>query len=332
MLSGWLLAALVGCAGPGFTGGGPQQVAGGPSPEQMAAMQNGGPAPQQASWTQKVTNVFTGNKANQPIGPGVPKTKQPDPLALSFQSGPPNAEFYFAMAKMGDQGGNAAYARSMYHKALGMEPTNLEGMLALARLEDREGQLDAALHYYLQAVKLHPTSGKAHNDLALCFARRGQLNEAVAPLEQAIRLQPTKQLYRNNIAKILAEQNRFDQATKHLMAVHPPAVAQYNMGVLLHERGRDQEAVGFLVAATQADPTLTSAQTLLAELSGGAPKLAQAAATFTNNQVLQTQATATSQAYPTTPVGRMPDYQAVPAETAQLPMGHSPVLLPPVRQ
>ncbi len=328
ILSCLLSASVVGCATGGFPGTG-NQLAGQPNAQQLAAMQHGGMQPPQQSWTQKVTNVFKGTGAKP--APPTPQSGNPqlDPIALGFASGPPNADLYISMAKMSDHGGNSAHARSMYHRALTMQPDHLDGMLALARLEDREGQLDAALHYYKQAVHYHPQSPKALNDLALCFARRNQVAEALPPLEQAIRLEPGKQLYRNNIAKVLIELNQLDGALQNLSAVHPPAVAQYNMGVLLHQRGRDQEAVSYLAAATQADPTLTAAQTLMAQLTSAAPQFAQSAAPTTNQHVLPTPPTTP---YPT--IGNLavsPEFKTVPAETANRPVGYAPSLAAPVR-
>jgi len=329
ILSCLLSASVLGCAGPGMSGGG-GGFAGHPQAEQLANLQNGGA--QQNSWTQKVAGVFSGNSARQPIGPGKPKGgSELDPISLGFASGPPNAELYLAMAKMSDQGGNSAHARSMYQRALSIQPDNLAGMLALARLEDRDGELDAALHYYRQAVQMHPKSAQALNDLSLCFARRGQLTEAVAPLVQAVRMEPSKQLYRNNIAKVLIELNQIDAAVQHLSAVHPPAIAQYNMGVLLYQRGRRDEAIHFLTAAAQIDPSFASANTLLVELTGGAPQLAQGAPAA-NNHVLPTPRTVPGQSYRSAgAVSESPAFQTVPAETAQMPVGRSPALQPPVR-
>ena len=325
----WILSATVmSCVAPHFLGA--TQLAA-QTPDQLAMFQNGGIRPQQKpSFTQKIASVFTGNRANQPAARPAPAPVNHalDPISLGFESGPPNADLYLSMARLSDQGGNTSHARSMYQRALTVQPDHLEGMLALARLEDREGQLDAAMHYYLQAVHMHPQSPKALNDLSLCFARRGQLREAVAPIEQAIRLQPSKQLYRNNIAKILIELNQINGAVQHLSAAHPPAVAQYNMGILLQQRGRSQEAVQFLTAAVQIDPSLEPANTLLAQLTGGTSRFAQTAPAG-NDHILPTP---TGNAYPTTgSLTASPSYQTVPAETAQAPVTHMPMMLPAVR-
>jgi tetratricopeptide (TPR) repeat protein len=323
----WVLSASVG-AGSLFSSTAFGQFG------QLPTLQPGDASQQKTSWTQKVAGVFTGKP--KPIGPNVPKAHPAsDPIALGFASGPPNADLYLSLAKMSDQGGNVHHARSMYHRALTMQPENLDGMLALARLEDREGQLDAAMHYYKQAVQNHPQSAKALNDLSLCFARRGQIADAVAPLEQAIRLQPAKQLYRNNLAKVLIEKNQVNGALQHQLAVHPPAVAHYNMGVLLHQRDRNDEARNFLTTANQLDPSLTAAGTLMAQLPGGVRQFAQSGASSSvaasNNHILPTPQTTP---YPVTgAVNGSPTLPVVPvpAETARMPVGTSPALLPPVR-
>ena len=318
----WVLSASVG-AGSLVSGTAFAQFG------QFPAQQPVGAPQQKVSWTQKVTSIFKGKP--QPIGPNVPKTNPAnDPISLGFASQPPNAELYLSMAKMSDQGGNVHHARSMYHRALTLQPENLDGMLALARLEDREGQLDAALHYYMQAVQKHPQSAKALNDLSLCFARRGQLQEALAPMEQAIRLQPEKQLYRNNLAKVLIEMNQVEGALQNQLAVHPPAVAHYNMGVLLHQRDRHDEARNFLSTATQLDPSLTAAGALMAQLPGGSPQFVSNVPA-SNDHILPTPQTTP---YPSTgAVAATPSLPAVPvpAETARVPVGTSPALLPPVR-
>lgn len=333
VLSCLLSASVLGSTAAGFPGFGNNQSGGQPSAQQLAAMHGVGMQPPKQSWTDKFTGMF--KPKSKQATPPVAAAGNPalDPISLGFASGPPNADLYLSMAKMSDQGGNTAHARSMYHRALSMQPNHLDGMLALARLEDREGQLDAALHYYKQAVHYHPQSPKALNDLALCFARRNQVAEALPPLEQAIRIEPAKQLYRNNIAKVLIELNQLDGALYHLSAAHPPAVAQYNMGVLLHQRGRDQEAASYLTAALQTDPSLTSAQSLMAQLTAGTQQFAQAAPPINspvmNGQVLPTPP---STPYPAAgSVSASPQFKTVPAQTAQRPVGYAPNLAAPVR-
>ena len=67
-------------------------------------------------------------------------------------------------------------------------------------------------------------------------------------------------------------------AQTRLIAVHPGAVANYNMGQLLVQRGRAADAAPYFVTALELDPTMQPAQATLAslnvQLAGGAPTAA----------------------------------------------------------
>lgn len=223
-------------------------------------------------------------------------TQQLDPISLGYSDGPPSAQLYISMAEVNDSGGNIEQARQMYQKAIAIEPANLTALLGLARMEDRHGRLDEAIAVYQRALTAHPQGATALNDLALCYARKGQLQPSLELLEHAVQLQPNKKLYRNNIAKVLMELNRLDEALTHLAVVHPPAIAHYNLGVLLAQRGRTAEASHYLSIATDIDPQMQPAQALLAQLGQAPAHLAQRAATGEAVSASSTPAESTSPA------------------------------------
>jgi tetratricopeptide (TPR) repeat protein len=248
-------------------------------------------------------------------------------------------ELYVGMAQMSHRGGNVQQGRQFYQKALAMDGNHLEALLGAARMEDREGRLDVAQMLYQRAAAAHPNNATALNDLALCLARRGDLAGAGQTLEQAIRLEPGKALYRNNVAKVLVELNQLDQATAHLVAVHPPAVAHYNMGVLLSERGRQGEAVDYLTTAIAIDPNMEPARTMLAGMTppptimpGAAPQSMaqvnpapmQPAMPDSNDSILPTPENVATVPW------RPPI--SMDAELQQAPVEQTPALLPPVNQ
>lgn len=321
---------------PGFPGM-PWQTAqqSRPQPQRQLAAQ---PAPQGPSFPQKLTGMIPGmpGAPTATPDPAAPKTNpQTDPIALGYPSGPPTAELYLSMAQMSDQKGNTEHARSMYQRALSIEPKNLNALLGLARLEDRADRFQAAVGVYRQAMRMHPQNAKVLNDLALCHARNGELAPALQLLDRATRLQPAKALYRNNIAKVLIETNRIDEAVSHLAAVHPPAIAQYNMGVMLDERGRTAEAIRFLTAATHIDSKLKPAHAMLSKLQG------TAATPRPDDGILPTPMTAPATAtastspgspYPSTGMtSQRPLPVAFPSTASRVPMGSSPTSLPPVQ-
>ena len=317
----------------------------------------------QTSWTDKMTPPLKALAPKKKPTP-VAKSLSPgqDPISLGFASGPATPALYVSMGQLSDQGGNVSHARSMYQKALSLDPKNLDAALGLARLEDREGNLQVALQLYQQAVKEHPEDARALNDLALCHARCGQMQNSLELLDKVVRMKPDKQLYRNNIAKVLIELNHYDTAVSHLSAVYEPAVANYNMAILLQERGRTPEALYFARAALAANPQLTEASTLLASLTGGSPAAEAVASAPTvsspitvsapirsvepmverrqivaNDDITPTPYAAAdsevaSCSYPSTGAPPMiPRPQAVPAQTALAPVGYEPTLFPPVQ-
>lgn len=298
---------------------------------------------QNVSMTQRLVNTFTPGGAKQTPQPVVNPIEQDlsnDPISLGFATGPASPELYLSMAELSDRGGNSAHARSMYRRALSIQPNHLNALLGLARLEDREGNLKQAVMLYQQAVGAHPENARALNDLALCWARSGNLTASADALEKATHMMPDKALYRNNLAKVLIEMNYLDHALANLQFVHDPAIANYNMAVLLNECGRGAEAQPFALAATRLDPQLKAAQSLLAELPAP-PQSRQAPAQYAqrpprdNDHVLptpNTPAAAAGARYPSTGISSAaPVYQNFPAETAQVPYGYSPASLPPVR-
>ena len=339
----WILVALsTGCATSGMPWAKQE-----PAPNSFGATT----APvAQASWTEKIAAPFTSKDDKKPAPDTSLKT---DPISLQFGSGPPSAALYLSMAQLSDQGGNVDQARSLYQKALSMEPKNTDCLLGLARLEDREGKMQAALPLYQKVVDQNPQDPSALNDLALCLARNGQINDCLQLLDKAVRMQPDKQLYRNNIAKVWIETNRLDLAIAHLKAVYEPSYANYNMAVLLHQRGRNDEAVAYLNTSLAEKSDFADAKTLMASLNPTAPQLAQQSSAnhqaiqvsapvgtrytpASNDDILPTPMFPPNQSagtqYPSTGAQPMiPQPQNFPAETASMPVGSAPLSFPPVR-
>jgi Tfp pilus assembly protein PilF len=165
------------------------------------------------------------------------------------------------------------------------------------------------------------------NDQGLCLARQGKLQEAERALARAVQLQPAKPLYRNNIAKVLVELNCIDAAGSNLAAVHPLPIVNYNLGVMLRERGRNAEAERYLTAALRMDPNMAPAQALLAELRPMAPAYRTARVTA---PVVAASSVAAPVIAPQSATMPTPALQASPTPTAPNAAAPTPTLLPPV--
>lgn len=215
-------------------------------------------------------------KPKSPAGKAAEKT---DSIALSTPTGPPSPQLFISLAEMSERQGNVAQAREHLQQALSMWQGNVELLRAAARMEDRQGNLQVAEKLYRQAVASNPQDAASHNDLGLCLARQGRMDESVQEIEQAIHLQPGKALYRNNVATVLVELRQDQKALAHLSAVLAPAEANYNLGQLMVQRGRPQDALVYFQVALAQNPSLREAETSIAMLqrnSLGAPAPAMA--------------------------------------------------------
>jgi tetratricopeptide (TPR) repeat protein len=263
---------------------------------------------------------------NAPVHPTASATPAyHDSIALSNPAGPPTPELYIAMAQIAERQGNVPEARHNLQHAVTMWPNNVELLRAAARMEDRVGNLPVAEALYQRAVAANPQLPGALNDYGLCLAREGKLDQSVHTLEQAVFLQPDKALYRNNAATVLVEMRQDQRALAHLSAVHAPAEANYNLGQLLVERNRPQDAAKYFQTALSIDPAMQPAQAALAQLNGAAPS--QQTAAFTQNASAQRPAEITPVGTQTVPQQSVS--QPSFPETARAPIVGQSTALPP---
>lgn len=231
------------------------------------------PAPEPTT-SQKLTSVFTDNAAVRTARNwmGSDETAAPAPavsesLSLNQPAVRPTPQLMISMAQMHEQRGNVPQARQTYQQALAAAPKNVHILRELGHFEDRQNRLADAERYYTEASRLAPQNAAVLNDLGLCLARQNKLAPSAQVLERAIALKPQKALYRNNMATVLMEMGEQHQAMQHLMAVHAPAAAYYNMGHLLEKGGHQEAALAHYAEALQLDPSLTAAESALAALA-----------------------------------------------------------------
>lgn len=195
-----------------------------------------------------------------------------DETSLTFNPGPLEPDLFVAAAAVMEQQNRNAEAVKKYNEALALDANHREALVGLARLKHREGDLAGALETYQRALQAHPQDAVLLNDVGLCYARAGQSDNALAMLQQAVQLNPDSTLYRNNMAAVLVEANRSADAVALLAPTYGTAVAYYNVGYLLQQRGESQAAVGHFAAALDANPSLEPARLMLHRL---APQMAQ---------------------------------------------------------
>ncbi|MBL9124599.1 MAG: tetratricopeptide repeat protein [Planctomycetaceae bacterium] len=220
-----------------------------PNPFQRAASAVGSAA---SSFSSGVKNVFSRKQTPFESADSSPTNKPP---AKKY-----DANFHVTLAQLQERTNNFEGAQEQYEKALKLDPDHLGALLGYGHLYDRQQKYGEALGWYQKAAKKHPQEAACYNDLGLCYSQLNRLPDAVAALEKAANLQPTKKLYRNNLAAVLVKMNRPDDAYGQLAAVHPPAIARYNVGYLLTQQNQRQLAYQYFRDALHDDPNLAEAR------------------------------------------------------------------------
>jgi Tfp pilus assembly protein PilF len=190
----------------------------------------------------------------------------PDPLNLDTPSRP-SAELHVVMARLAEQQGNQLEAENRYRKALELDPGQVSALVGYARLRERQGRHEQALGLYQRAANVAPDDASVHNDYGLCLAHQRMWKGSLAALEKAIRLDPSNVRYRNNISTVLVELGHLNQAHTHLVAAHGEAVANYNLGYLMHKKGYRRAAIAYFTRALDKDAGLESARRWLEHLA-----------------------------------------------------------------
>lgn len=188
----------------------------------------------------------------------------------ALSSNPEDIKSMQALARLYTGQGDIDAAVAMYRQALAVKPDDLQSLHELARLYDRQEDFRSATEVYRRALSAHPGKGVLLNDLGLCYARQGDVPRALESMSAAVQADPSSKLYRNNLATVMVEAGYPDQALQHFTAAHGPAVANYNLGLLLYQQGDQQAAARYLRQAIQLDSSLQPAQALLIRIEGPA--------------------------------------------------------------
>lgn len=198
-------------------------------------------------------------------------SKDPTSLSTPARNG---SSLPLAMARHHEEQGNPAEAAKSYQQAIKLAPRDPRPLACYAHFKAVQGELPEAVDLYQKALRLAPDDPSILNDLGLCYARAKMFNEAATSIGRAAQVQPKNALYRNNLAMVLVDLGQVDNAFTHLAAVHPPAVAHYNLGYLLNQKNQVPLAVQHFSFALQMDPSLTQAQYWLQRLDAAPPPAA----------------------------------------------------------
>lgn len=201
--------------------------------------------------------------AQQAFG-GVLQREPRNPFAL-FRSG-------VAFLKRGD----LPRAIGRLEEAVRVGPAQPEAQFALADALTRTGQFGRALPHWFESVRLAPRSVPAWANLGTVLLRERRLRDASRALARAVELEPNHSGLLTTLAQTERALGDHANSLKHLTraaSLTPEARFQFSgmMGLLLRQRGANDEALRWLRRSRQGEPDHAEGLFALAslELSGG---------------------------------------------------------------
>jgi protein O-GlcNAc transferase len=150
------------------------------------------------------------------------------------------------LAIIAAQEGDLAQAEALFRRVVAARPNYPEGHNNLGALLQQQGRLDEAIAEHRRAIALRPDHAAAHLHLGNAFKRHGKLDEALVAYESALKFKPDLAEACNNLGVVLQAQGKIAEALaayERAMKLRPGDVeAAYNRAVALQQQGRAPEA------------------------------------------------------------------------------------------
>jgi Tfp pilus assembly protein PilF len=168
--------------------------------------------------------------------------------------------------------GDLDRAEGAFVRSLELDPKHVKSMLNLARVNLDQGKPKDALGRVTKALTLDSTSGEAYRLMGRVRAALNEPNEAIASYRVALSHEPNDVWSMNNMGLLMIQQRRNEEALGPLARAvqidSTVAVFQNNLGIALEHTGRFALAVQSYQAALAIDGGYTKAKLSLARVEG----------------------------------------------------------------
>lgn len=179
-----------------------------------------------------------------------------------------------AFARWKEDVGQYAESKARYHEVLTANPNCLTARLGIARIERETGRYDQCHDILMAARKHHPNDPAVMLELGRMYNARERWDESIRSFTDAAQLAPDDLTVRYELGLALASVDRTQEAMPHLKFAVGESAAYYNIGFILSERGRAEEAVQWIERTMATHPNVRTrhmAMDLLAELESSLP-------------------------------------------------------------
>ncbi len=175
------------------------------------------------------------------------------------QDPPINANTHFAAGQLAEVQDQPAKAIEQYKAALKLKPDLLPAMFQLGSLYTQMGLYPEAIETWQKYVTATKGSAAAYSNLGFCYELAHKPDEAEEAYKKGVASNPHEQPVRVNYGLLLARQGRMEEAMAQLGAVLSPAEVHYNIGSVLEQQGKTDQARAEYQKALLLDPNLHDA-------------------------------------------------------------------------
>lgn len=160
-------------------------------------------------------------------------------------------------------------AKRQYMDVLADDPENIEARLGVARVEFKTGHKAEAEKILAATTRKFPNATNAWVEMGRVYSSQEKWDKAVTSFQSAVKTDSSSRLANYELGVALARTDQLDDAHRHLAVAGGDSAAFYNVGYILHEAGRSQDAADWTRKALASKPdqnTQASAEKLLATL------------------------------------------------------------------
>ena len=162
--------------------------------------------------------------------------------------------------------GRLQHAIDIIQRSILLAPNQPTFYQNLGNILQSSGDLEESIVVYQKAVAIEPNSAEIHNDLGNVFRLQGQLDNAVISIQNSISIQPNCPAF-YNLGLIMQEWEKIDEAIvyyKQAIAINPNFVqAHNNLGNIYQELDKLDEALEYYQSAIQINPNCLEVQSNL---------------------------------------------------------------------
>ena len=155
--------------------------------------------------------------------------------------------------------GDYQEAKEHYREILADNPDSLQARLGIARIEFAIGRVAESQAILAATARKHPDSPQVWMEIGQIHSDQEEWDQAIESLKKAAAIAPSSnpalfKATRYELGLALARNDQTEEARPYLTTAVGAAAAQFNIGFVLHEQGRNQEASHWFQRALDSHP------------------------------------------------------------------------------